>query len=263
MDKDPDKQKLIDQLRQRDFRQASKTLSDQGQRKLNDLKKASNKPPSVLGRNRSPQIRRATTGRTQRSAQERKGRSHRQKPQQETRPTEGDPNGEQPNAQNKPAQAQGDPKANQPAPQRTGRSTQPNQTRKVNPIRPTNRPPNSRPSRLVSNRRPARLRFWKKASTVVNAARTPSPAGTIVNGPIVCAMWRKPLTALESRGGPDPRRHPQADTEFRRDDKEVVGLVEKILKRLMKSAAPSPKTGQVRSTVLSCRSTATHAQSLR
>ena len=50
MDKDPDKQKLIDQLRQRDFREASKTLSDQSQRKMENLQKGVEEAAeSVLG----------------------------------------------------------------------------------------------------------------------------------------------------------------------------------------------------------------------
>ena len=50
MEKDPDKQKLIDQLRQRDFRQASKTLSDQSRRKMENLQKGVEKAAeSVLG----------------------------------------------------------------------------------------------------------------------------------------------------------------------------------------------------------------------
>ncbi|MDP7011401.1 MAG: hypothetical protein QF685_08475 [Verrucomicrobiota bacterium] len=50
MEKDPDKQKLIDQLRQRDFRKASKTLSDQSKRKMEKLQKGVEKAAeSVLG----------------------------------------------------------------------------------------------------------------------------------------------------------------------------------------------------------------------
>lgn len=50
MEKDPDKQKLIDQLRQRDFRKATKTLSDQSIRKLESLQKGVEKAAeSVLG----------------------------------------------------------------------------------------------------------------------------------------------------------------------------------------------------------------------
>ena len=50
MEKDPDKQKLIDQLRQRDFRKASKTLSNQSKRKMERLQKGVEKAAeSVLG----------------------------------------------------------------------------------------------------------------------------------------------------------------------------------------------------------------------
>ena len=50
MEKDPDKQKLIDQLRQRDFRKASKTLSNQSKRKMEKLQKGVEKAAeSVLG----------------------------------------------------------------------------------------------------------------------------------------------------------------------------------------------------------------------
>ena len=50
MEKDPDKQKLIDQLRQRDFRKATKTLSDQSKRKMENLQKGVEKAAeSVLG----------------------------------------------------------------------------------------------------------------------------------------------------------------------------------------------------------------------
>jgi len=50
MEKDPDKQKLIDQLRQRDFRKASKTLSDQSKRKMENLQRGVEKAAeSVLG----------------------------------------------------------------------------------------------------------------------------------------------------------------------------------------------------------------------
>jgi hypothetical protein len=50
MEKDPDKQKLLDHLRQRDFRKASGTLSDQSRRKMEKLKKGVEKAAeSVLG----------------------------------------------------------------------------------------------------------------------------------------------------------------------------------------------------------------------
>jgi len=50
MEKDPDKQKLLDQLRQRDFRKASGTLSNQSRRKLDKLKQGVEKAAeSVLG----------------------------------------------------------------------------------------------------------------------------------------------------------------------------------------------------------------------
>jgi len=50
MEKDPDKQKLIDQLRQRDFRKATKTLSDQSKRKMENLQKGVEQAAeSVLG----------------------------------------------------------------------------------------------------------------------------------------------------------------------------------------------------------------------
>ena len=146
MDKDPDKQKLIDQLRQRDFRQASKILSDQGQRKLNDLKKGVEQAAeSVLGNETEAlkfaeqqlsELSEALKNEKAEATGKKPNEQAASKPQQgKPGQQKGDPNGEQPNAQNKPAQ--GDPKANQPN-SPNEQAGQPNQ--KPNPQDQPNQP---------------------------------------------------------------------------------------------------------------------------
>ena len=140
MDKDPDKQKLIDQLRQRDFRQASKTLSEQGQRKLNDLKKGVEQAAeSVLG-NETEALKFAEQQLSELSEalKNEKAEATGKKPNEQaaTKPQQENPANRKANNQT-PKIYQPKPRATRRqisrTPQRTGRSTQP----KTKPARST------------------------------------------------------------------------------------------------------------------------------
>lgn len=161
MDQDPAKQQLIDQLRQRDFRQASKTLSEQGQRKLDDLKKGVEQAAeSVLGSETEAlkfaeqqlgELSDALKNEQAEATGKKPGEPNQpgqpgdepQKQAGKQRPEKGRPNGQQPNAPKQPGPAPADPQANSP--------NQPNQPNQPNEqAAPPNQPPNS-PSKQNPN----------------------------------------------------------------------------------------------------------------
>ena len=249
MDKDPDKQKLIDQLRQRDFRQASKTLSEQGQRKLNDLKKGVEQAAeSVLG-NETEALKFAEQQLSELSEalKNEKAEATGKKPNeqaasktQQGKPGQqkGDPNGEEPNAQNKPAQAQGDSKANQPN-SPNEQAGQPNQ--KPNPQGQPNQPnqptpPNSQAQQAGQQPQTGPASFLEKGFNRSERGQNPITGGhhrewTDRLRDVEEAVDRPEVREQVAQIREDIRK---LNTEFRRNSKEPEwDLVEKkILKPL-------------------------------